>query len=302
MRLFVALMLVATALAGCSDAEAPAALEREALAPGALRGVVVDVAIQPVEGVTVRAEPGGATVTTDDAGEFAFLDLAPGTYTLTASREGFLDSVVVATVLEDRGTPVVKVVLDRNPEAARYVSAFHFQGYFECGVFPVSCTNANIITWIVLCSAGVCLGNVTSDRSLFLQWIDGVPSHLQTELVWDSTQPLGDSLGFGIGGATEEQLSTGMATTHNYTFGPSPLMLTIQDPELAESGIGADRALLTQVVSAPSEEVPGGCVVYDPCGPGVQLMQPFETFTHAFYGFGPEPGWRFSEHGHPPTP
>jgi hypothetical protein len=121
-------------------------------------------------------------------------------------------------------------------------------------------------------------------------------------LVWESTQQLGDNLGFAVGGATEEQLSTGMATTHNYTFGPSSLVLTIGGAELQEAGIGADRALLTQVFAAPYQEIPGGCVVYTVCGPGLQLMQDFETFTHTFYNMEPPPGWQFSLHGSPPRP
>lgn len=292
------LLLAFVSLAGCADTSAPPVLAEGEAPPGVLRGVVVDPAIRPLAGAEVLVIPGGHTNLTDATGTFEFPDLDPGTYTLTVSLQGYLNETVVAGVTAGTN-PIVKVILPVDTEAVAYVSEYLFQGYFECGggIDDITCSNVNIITWIIL---GI--GNVTADRSLFLQWIDRPPTALQTELVWQSTQALGDRLGFAVGGATEEQLSTGMATTHNYTFGESPLMLTIPQPELGESGIGSDRALLTQVVPAPYQDVPGGCVFYNPCGPGLQLMQPFETFTHAFYGFAPEPGWRFSEHGSPVPP
>lgn len=293
---WMVLALVVPLLAGCSDE--PVEAQAEAVVQGTLEGVVVDATVTPIEGALVVVQPGGQEATTDADGRFVFDALEPGTYALTASKDGFLSTTAVASVLADRESPVARLALDANPEAAKYASTYQFQGYFECGggIDDITCSNVNIVTWIILG-----LGNVTSDRSLWLQWIGGPPTALQTELVWDSTQPLGDRLGFAVGGATEEQLATGMATTHNYTFGASSLMLRIPQPELAESGIGVDRALLTQVVPAPYQDVPGGCVVYDPCGPGLQLLQPFETFTNAFYGYAPPVDWRFVDDG-PLTP
>lgn len=299
MRLVLAMLLVAL-LAGCSDGGAPAAVAVQA-AVGDLPGVVVDATIQPIAGARIVAMPGGRETTTDSGGQFILAGLEPGSYTLTATADGFLPATLVATVLADRPTAVAKLVLDRDLDAVAYALAYKFDGFFECGLWPEECSNVNIVTWIVLCSYGVCLGNVSSDRSLFLQWIDGLPDFLQTELVWQSTQPLGDQLAFGIGGATEEQLSTGMATTYNHTHGTSPLMLTIQGEQLVESQIGVDRALLTQVLAGRAADVPADCPVYGTCGPGIQLMQQFQTFTHAFYGFTPAPGWRFSADG-PPIP
>lgn len=286
-----AVLVLVILLAGCSQ---PAA-EPDAVVEGVpLAGVVVDRAVVPLVGATIQAEPGGWETVTDEDGGFRIDVSEPGVYTLTISMDGYFTAATVVTVTGD--DPLVKIVLDVDASDVAYVSEYVFNGYFECGggVDDVTCSNVNILTWVVL---GI--GNVTEDRSLFLQWIDGPPTALQTELVWRSTQSLGDQLTFAIGGATEEQLATGQATTHNFTYGPSPLLLTIPQPELAESGIGNDRALLTQVLPAPYQEVPGGCVVYNPCGPGLQLMQPFETFTHAFYGFEPDAGWRFSEDGTP---
>ncbi|HKE38145.1 MAG TPA: TonB-dependent receptor, partial [Candidatus Baltobacteraceae bacterium] len=59
---------------------------------GGLSGVVVDADTSaPVAAVTVTASApsGNATVTTDASGRFAFLTLAPDTYTVTASKTGY---------------------------------------------------------------------------------------------------------------------------------------------------------------------------------------------------------------------
>ncbi len=298
---FVAVaVIVLMALAGCAG-PSPEATAAENEVTGVLRGVVVDEVIQPEPGVDVVLMPGNLRNVTDSEGRFAFSVPGSGVYTVTASKSGFSATSIIATYDMDASESVT-IVLPADPADQAFVSTYKFSGMFECGVFPVACSNINIATWVVLCSYGICLGNLTTDSALFLQWLDAPPLHLQSELVWDSTQPLGDSLGFAIGGATEEQLSTGGATTNNYTFGGSPLMLTVGGADLVESQIGVDRALLTQVVSAPASDIPGGCVFYNPCGPGVQLMQPFETFTHAFYGFIPELGWRFTNDGAPDTP
>ncbi len=288
-------LLIAATLAGCADAPEP--VLEEGPTPGSVHGVVVDETIRPLAGVEVVLRPGDRINVTGADGRFAFPDLESGVYTVTARLDGHTETEIVATVTEGVIGETINVVLPKDPTQQAFATAYSFKGMFECGVFPVACSNINILTWVVL---GI--GNVTQDRALFLQWIDGPPDFLQTELVWRSTQPAGDQLGFAIGGATEEQLSTGQATTHNYTFGESPIMLTIQDPELDESGIGSDRALLTQVVSAPAIGIPGGCVIYNPCGPGAQLMQPFESFTHVFYGYEPAADWRFSEDGAPTPP
>ena len=79
------------ALCGCwSDAEHlnpldPLSAEFENV--GAIDGTVADRGFRPLEGVVVSLSPGGATATTNAAGQFIFDAVEPGSYTLAASRE-----------------------------------------------------------------------------------------------------------------------------------------------------------------------------------------------------------------------
>lgn len=296
------LILLLAALAGCADGPTEPELDQDEAPPGVLRGVVLDPSIQPLAGAHVLVMPGAFENTTDAAGRFEFAGLDPGTYTLRVSRAGFLNETLVAGVREGPN-PVVKVILPVDSDAVAYYSEYHFRGFVECAVYPINwCAQVNIATGIVLCQYGLCLGNVTADRSLALHWLDGIPDFLQTEMIWESTQAFGDEFFYVVGGATKEELASGFAPAFNRTRGPSALMMTLSGELLAEERIGAERALLTQVHPNPHTKIPGGCVVYNPCGFSLHLLQDYEVFTHTFHGYQPPAGWRFSEAGSPPGP
>lgn len=66
------------------------ALAKPGHTTGAISGKILESANStPLAGVVVTASPGGATDTTDAAGNYMLPLLAPGTYTLTAQRTGF---------------------------------------------------------------------------------------------------------------------------------------------------------------------------------------------------------------------
>jgi hypothetical protein len=83
MRSFCAVALVAIALSNAAAVVAGTT--------GSLTGVVVSTSGAPIAGARlVAVSPSQSeTVTTDAAGHFALLSLAPDTYTITASKEGF---------------------------------------------------------------------------------------------------------------------------------------------------------------------------------------------------------------------
>lgn len=298
------LLALALLLAGCS--EAPAASVDSAADPtlGTIRGVVVDIAIRPIAAVDVTLLPGGSNAATDDAGAFSFTGLEPGSYALTLRREGYVDQSLTVEVVAGAEPELVRVVLEFLPSDTRHAQTYKFEGYYECGVWPTNgCANVNIVTGIMLCETPVPCFNVTSDRSIFLQWVEPGMVYLQAELVWESTLAgLGDALEFSIGGANRQELAQGVAPAYNYTDGPSPLMLSVDHATLNESGIGMERALLVQVGSGAMRVTPGGCVVADPCGPGVHLQQAFTNFTTTFYGYLPPEGWLFAVDGEVPPP
>jgi hypothetical protein len=66
-------------------------------ATGALNGTVVDISNNvPISGATVSFS--GGTTTTDGNGFYQFTNVAPGTYSVTASHSGFFSSTQSATV------------------------------------------------------------------------------------------------------------------------------------------------------------------------------------------------------------
>lgn len=74
-------MLLLAAIAGQTIAQTPA---------GGLRGKVLDADFaQPLPNVTVRIEETGQAVATDASGNYFFNELAPGTYSISATRGGY---------------------------------------------------------------------------------------------------------------------------------------------------------------------------------------------------------------------
>lgn len=91
------LVLSALALAGCADDAAgtdqvvdPNLVEETELeqGKGAIAGLVVDDRFRPIIGAEVLVQEAGITVGSNENGEFAVVDLEPGTYTLRVNAEG----------------------------------------------------------------------------------------------------------------------------------------------------------------------------------------------------------------------
>jgi hypothetical protein len=298
------LAALAILLAGCSGDGPGAAAAEAGPAEVVLRGVVVDAAIRPLSGATVVVVPGDLENTTGEDGAFSFTGLAEGDYTVTVRRAGYLDSVTTARAATADVAESVQVVLEFLPTATKFASLYKFEGMYECGVWPTNgCANVNIVTGIMLCQLPdpVPCFNATSDQSVFLQWVDPGMQFLQTELSWTPTLEVGKELGFGVGGANQQELQQGIAPGYNYTEGQSPLMVRMDWDLLNESRIGHERALLVQVGSGGSQAIPD-CVVASPCGPTVQVQQTFTNFTTTFYGYLPPDDWLFSTSGQVPPP
>jgi hypothetical protein len=70
---------------------------------GSMTGVVLSTAGAPISGVRLAAVSPSqtATVITDASGRFAMLTLAPDTYTITASKNGFETSCRPGAIAED---------------------------------------------------------------------------------------------------------------------------------------------------------------------------------------------------------
>ncbi|HUR62389.1 MAG TPA: carboxypeptidase-like regulatory domain-containing protein [Candidatus Thermoplasmatota archaeon] len=103
---WVVALLVGLALAGCaakpgSDDPASPCLDcggmEEDKTTGTMVGVLVDDAVRPVPGGTVRL-PDGSSARTGPQGDFQFGSLAPGSYLVAANATGFLPASSVVQV------------------------------------------------------------------------------------------------------------------------------------------------------------------------------------------------------------
>lgn len=137
-RGLAALLAFAVLAAGCSaPADAADATDGDGggALPGELRGVAIDPAVRPVEGVTVAipARPDVAAATTDADGLFVLAGVLPGTVILSATKAGYLEAFAQVQVGAE-STPVVQVRMEPLAETTPYYVLESFEGFMDCGV------------------------------------------------------------------------------------------------------------------------------------------------------------------------
>jgi hypothetical protein len=289
----VAALAITLLLAGCAAkpdaAPEPVAdftdLDLAATATtGLIRGIVVDEAIRPVPDVklTLQTEQGPREATSADDGAFGFDDLPGGTYFIQAAKPGFAPAQtstdVVAGVAEP---PVVKVLLVLDPGTRPFFEAYNWDGFIECSARAI------------LLGVAACEGVGNDDIAHDIDLTAGIPTFAQGELIWESTQALGDELSFNW-------RKTGTNNDYIDTEGPSPLLLQANYTLFEENDVGAGEPLRTVIFTGhnPATEPPGGLT----WGVGVQLQQKFTLYLHVFYNFQPAEGWKFSVDGDPVAP
>jgi protocatechuate 3,4-dioxygenase beta subunit len=84
---------------------------------GGVVGTVTDESGKPVAGakVTATAPSGTISATTDSAGHFAFLSLAPDTYTMQVEKQGFANQSVTGVVVFADNTQTLAIrIADRE--------------------------------------------------------------------------------------------------------------------------------------------------------------------------------------------
>jgi hypothetical protein len=280
---FVALLSMA--LAGCSDGSKapPAADDRpqaydEVVASettGSIVGIVVNQAIVPLAGVAVKLTSSGAEATTDAEGAFLFNGLEPGDYFVTASKLGYSPVQQSATVVAGEGEPpLLRIQLVADPSRMAFATTEIWEGFVSCAA-TVGADGAGYA------GGHVCDESMGSRFIHEFAFADGrFPSYVQDEMVWDNTQPLGDSLspGYYRGGLTDWKTVTG----------PSPLLLsaTADEVHAEEAAQGNNLTSLTVRV------FPGHTN-----GPVVTSNQQFTIYHTTFYGFTPREGWLFTADG-----
>lgn len=102
MRRVALAALVLVLASGCQDdggSDVGSGGEGPGAGGGEVRGVVVDAAIVPLENASIRLEPGTRETATGPDGLFSFAGVAPGSYALTAAREGYQAASVTVPVI-----------------------------------------------------------------------------------------------------------------------------------------------------------------------------------------------------------
>jgi hypothetical protein len=264
---------------------------------GVLRGIVVDDAIRPITGaaVTLRGER-PQSVTTKADGAFGFDGLDPGTYFLAVHKAGFLDVQVSADVVAGVAEPPIsKVQLRSDGRPAPYAVAYTLEGIVECGTSVIAlCGGVHDGIVIVCVATGACLPQPTNDAySAFLQLDGGVPDYVQTEMVWDSTQALGDSMDYQLRYADKTTYDNGMYEGSFDGFeGPSPLLGHVSGDDAQDAELGNRTGLVFSIFSGGAQGTPLG----------ITVEQRYTFYVHAFYGYQPPEGWRFTDSGSVPPP
>jgi hypothetical protein len=315
-------LLMAVSFAGCAEAPetgAPDTQDFESLqlkatdTTGLIRGVVVDEAIRPLANATVVLQIPSAPrqIQTGPDGLFGFDGLDPGTYLLRVSRFGFSDIQQTAEVVANvPQPPIVKVVLFRIPGLVAFVEAFVWDGFMECGTNNlIACAGPNAGSQIV-CSVTsgnqppvpptvpTCLGNLTNDEFTIFHDITAGADHLQSELVWDSTQALGDRLALLLRYGSRTQFDGGFYNgSLNRSEGSSPVYATVNATDLEDADVGITNGLVLAIFPGRTEATVG-----QPVGFGAAVAQRWTTYTHAFHNYMPPVDWRFTADSTVPPP
>ncbi len=273
MRLRVLAIAVVAMLAGCS--EAPVELEQEPPTfkdakatdtTGAIKGVVVNDTIVPVNGATVSLNT-GETFETGPDGAFVFNDLAPGVYFVTARAPNHGEAQTSADVVAGSAGDSLRLMIPFTPPPVPTVQELTYK-------FVTSAAG-----WVVGVG-GIVFTDLVGEGHFANNFeIAANSSWVQGELVWTPQQP----------GATEMRidstLGNGEWSQRQVRAGPSALLAIWDDETIATK----DTMNLGSSIWAYSagNGIPAGLVV----------TQEAEWFVHSFQHWTPPSDWRFTEDG-----
>ena len=284
-------LLVAAVLSGCAQPNSPASSPQDVPdvfnevevtdTTGAIRGIVVNEAIVPIQDVLVTLS-GGANATSDADGAFIFSGLEPGDYFLTASKLGYFDVQGSAVVVAgDKDPPITKLTMLADVANQPFTELLQWTGFFGCGTG----TNAGGGIGFNPCAvdatacqfADVCLLNTANTHTFAFGAAGRIPDFAQAEMSWEGTQPLGNALNLGWHDSGTSDFKS--------TSGESPLILPTNRTEILEAHEEDIESLLVRVFPGTGQELT------------VTLQQRFDVYVTYFYGFEPREGWAFVTDG-----
>lgn len=292
----VTMVLVAVTLAGCADGGQVSEdtddefddIETKATSTtGVIRGVVFDPAIVPIAGATITIKAADKQTTSSEEGAFFFEDLEPGAHFLEVTKLGY--ERVQASANVEAGIdkpPIVKIQLEANPSLAPRIVPIQYEGFLQCSFTLV-------VVGFNACGLGEILG-MPLDDPLVVHDVEANASFSQTEMLWESTQPLGDALDLMYSWGNCGGFFCDVSVS-----GPSPQVLSVDAEQfqtmLDDPADPSRPGLMIRVFGTESDMAQG-------TGLGMTFDQEFVHYTHLFYGFTPDDGWQFSVDGDHPIP
>lgn len=297
----VAAMLLVLSLAGCAEDGNPVVDDGPKLDvtpdTGGIRGVVVDQAITPVAGATVRIASQDMEATTDEQGLFTFTGLRAGTYFLDVSKllyDGVQTSVEVqAGVAEPR---LVNIRMTKLITAAPFLETHQFEGFYECAFALVFITDQCDMAVRTIHDAGVepvprqIQNNV---NTAYYTWQDSILTIIQegfwnedaTARLWTMVDSTPIDNGCDCSDHTYVEAESGPPT---YGRADIPAELSIPDNWPAAGEDVAIRGFI------PFTEGPTD-VAY-------AIDVKFDIFTTFFHNYIPQEGWNIAEKDDFPVP
>jgi hypothetical protein len=250
----------------------------------------------------------GKTMSTNSTsvGAFGFQGLPEGTYFVKAHKLGYNDvqtSTEVKAGVNDPPLVKISLVTDRS-----YVTPYYLvmsqKGYIECGTDVIALCAVPNHFCIPQPPCAAYTPNVTNDQFSVFFPLDAEPLWLQCELIWESTQALGNTLTVTTRVSTPSLHSDGYYRRGmNASEGPSPLLVTDDYDRIHNTKGNGKDALGVNGTGLELDMFSGGAVD-TPAGTfmGAQVEQSFKIIAHLFYGYRPPSGWRFTHDGDPPMP
>ena len=304
-----ALLVAASVLAGCSadptaDPASTATEEYGVTAgdgKGVLLGVVVDEGIHPVKGVSVAlAMPDGSArnATSDTEGRFAFGDLEPGTYILTATHLLYAEAKSSAEVVADDPEPRIhRMQLTRLFAQDPFTEPYKFDGYIQCGYVAAILSSLCLNDYSTLVVPGGVYPELreTLDNRGYSSAVGAGWQTMVFELTWEPTTS-----------ATSREMfiltSFGQRTAsdaYGRVGGENPVLMRL---EVGEAGPGAQGVGDDPEELIPAEGHPDLYTFAGIDGDGFAFgwSQQFTIYQHNFYYGKPPEGWSFVAGDLPP--
>lgn len=275
MRTVAILTILALAVAGCNGGGkgskgGPASDDDLGDLP-MLHGYVVDPAIRPLEGVTVKVLDSNATTATNEGGYFGFDGLPTEQFlVIVASKDGFISQSKQVTLVPD--VPVrLNFTMLPQPIKAPSSTVLEFEGFLGCQVATVGPTGNNSFD----CNAG------TEQKN---RWDFSVEPDLAgavIEIYWDPVSEAGKTLGMRLETLELGQLNVILGEE----VGTSPLAVTV--PQSAATKYYPQGGLMRLTLFAASDAAQNEAGV----GYDIVAQQAYNAYASLFYIEPPPSGY-----------